>query len=343
MDPPLPSSPPGEATSRLAPREYRQARLPTYFTLNLMDSLLAELHTLRDWLRWGTSRFNEAGLVFGHGTDNAYDEAAYLILHALHLPPHRLDPFLDARLTHSERVAVLNLLQQRVARRVPAAYLTQEAWLGDFRFYVDERVIVPRSYFAELLAEGFSPWVEDAETIEDALDLCTGSGCLAILMAHAFPNATVDGADISPPALEVARRNVDAYGLAEQVRLVESDVFSGLQGRRYDLIISNPPYVTSASMAALPPEYRQEPVLALAAGDDGLDVVRRILQDARQHLKPGGLLAVEVGFNRDLVEAAFPDLPLTWLDTPSSEEKIFLIHGNDLPSSSPHKRSTRLA
>ncbi|MDD5248277.1 MAG: 50S ribosomal protein L3 N(5)-glutamine methyltransferase [Rhodocyclaceae bacterium] len=304
-----------------------------------MDSLLTELHTVRDWLRWGVSRFNEAQLCFGHGTENAYDEAAYLILHALHLPPDRLEPFLDARLAHAERLAVLNVLQQRISRRVPAAYLTHEAWLGDFRFYVDERVIVPRSYFAEMLAEGFAPWVDDAEAIADALDLCTGSGCLAILMAHAFPNARIDAADISPPALEVARRNVADYGLEEQVRLVESDVFSDLAGRRYDVIISNPPYVTAAAMAALPPEYRHEPALALGAGTDGLDIVRRILAEAARHLKPGGLLAVEVGHNRDLVDAAFPQLPLTWLDTPSSEGKVFLVHGDDLPAGG-RKRKT---
>ncbi|HEX8987935.1 MAG TPA: 50S ribosomal protein L3 N(5)-glutamine methyltransferase [Rhodocyclaceae bacterium] len=303
-----------------------------------MDSVLAELHTVRDWLRWGVSRFNEAKLFFGHGTDNAYDEAAWLILHALHLPPDRLEPFLEARLAHAERLAVLNLLQQRISRRVPAAYLTREAWLGDFRFYVDERVIVPRSYFAELLAEGFSPWVDDPDDVEDALDLCTGSGCLAILMAHAFPYAKVDAADVSPPALEVARRNIADYGLEERVRPVESDVFSGLKGRRYDLIISNPPYVTSAAMEELPPEYRHEPPLALGAGEDGLDVVRRILAEAADHLKPGGVLAIEVGHNRDLVEAAFPELPMTWLDTPSSEDKIFLVRADELPRPAVRRR-----
>jgi len=221
---------------------------------------------------------------------------------------------------------------------VPAAYLTREAWLGDFRFYVDERVIVPRSYFAELLAEGFAPWVEEPDDVEDALDLCTGSGCLAILMAHAFPYAKVDAADISPPALEVAHRNIADYGLEDRVRLVESDVFSGLKGRRYDLIISNPPYVTADAMETLPPEYRHEPALALGAGKDGLDVVRRILDGAANHLKPGGLLAVEVGHNRDIVDAAFPDLPLTWIDTPSSEDKLFLIRGDELPSTAAKRK-----
>lgn len=295
-----------------------------------MSELLDDLHTLRDWLRWGTSRFSEARLCFGHGCDNAHDEAAWLILHALHLPPDRLDPYLDARLTRHERLAVLEILQQRIARRLPAAYLTREAWQAGLRFYVDERVLIPRSYFADLLVDGFAPWIEDPHAIESALDLCTGSGCLAILMAHAFPDARIDAADISADALEVARRNVADHGLKERVRLVQGDLFAGLGKRRYDFILSNPPYVTTAAMHALPPEYRHEPENALAAGDDGLDVVRRILAGAKAHLKPGGLLAVEVGHNRALVEAAFPALPLTWLDTDSGEGKIFMLRREDL-------------
>jgi ribosomal protein L3 glutamine methyltransferase len=298
-----------------------------------MSELLDDLHTIRDWLRWGTSRFNEAKLFFGHGCDNAHDEAAWLILHALHLPPDRLEPYLDARLTRHERLAVLELLQQRIARRLPAAYLTHEAWQAGLRFYVDERVLIPRSYFADLLVEGFAPWVDDPFAIESALDLCTGSGCLAILMAHAFPHAQVDAADISKNALEVAKRNVADYGLKERVRLVQGDLFSGLGKRpcnRYDLIISNPPYVTTQAMQELPAEYRHEPENALAAGDDGLDIVRRILAGAKAHLKPHGLLAVEVGHNRDLMDAAFPELPLTWLDTESGEGKIFLLRREDL-------------
>lgn len=295
-----------------------------------MNSPLDDLATLRDWLRWAVSRFNEAGLFFGHGTDNAYDEAAWLILHALHLPPDRLEPFLDARLLPDERLAVLKLLQQRIARRLPAAYLTNEAWLGDFRFYVDERVIVPRSYFADLLAEGFSPWIADPEDVTDALDLCTGSGCLAILMAHAFPNARIDAVDLSPDALAVARRNIADYGLEDQIEAVESDLFAALGGRRYDLILSNPPYVTAEAMVDLPAEYRHEPAMALGAGPDGLDIVRRILEKAADHLKPGGWLAVEVGHNRSFVEEAFPELPLTWADTPSGEAKIFMIQREDL-------------
>ena len=295
-----------------------------------MNELLNELQTLRDWLRYAVSRFTEAGLFFGHGCDNAYDEAAWLILHTLHLPHHRLEPFLDARLTRNERLAVHHLIQQRIARRMPTAYLTNEAWLGEFRFYVDQRVIVPRSYFGELLEAGLAPWIEAPEKVRDALDLCTGSGCLAILMAHAFPEAQIDAVDLSPDALAVTQRNVAEYALEERIHLVATDLFAGLGKKRYDLILTNPPYVTSAAMAALPPEYRHEPALALAAGEDGLDLVRRILHRAGAHLKPQGLLAVEVGHNRNLVEIAFPDLPLTWIDCASAEGKIFIIQKEQL-------------
>jgi ribosomal protein L3 glutamine methyltransferase len=297
-----------------------------------MSGLIEDLVTVRDWLRWAVSRFNEVGLFYGHGTDNAYDEAVWLVLHALHLPLDRLEPFLDAHLTRTERQTVLNILEQRIVRRLPAAYLTNEAWLGDFSFYVDERVIVPRSYFAELLAERMAPWVLDPDGIHAALDLCTGSGCLAILMAHAFPNAVVDAVDISGDALAVARRNVGDYHLEERVHLIQSDLMNGLGGRRYDLIVCNPPYVTAESMAALPAEYRHEPALALAAGDDGLDIVRRLLAAAPERLTDDGLLMIEVGHNADLAEAAFPELPLTWVDAPSGEGKIFLLSRADLRS-----------
>ena len=299
----------------------------------MIDSLLDDLHTVRDWLRWGASRFSEAKLFFGHGCDNARDEAAWLVLHALHLPPDRpeqIEHYLDARLTRHERLAVLELLQQRIARRLPAAYLTHEAWQAGLRFYVDERVLIPRSYFADLLVEGFAPWIDDPYAIESALDLCTGSGCLAILMAHAFPAAKIDAADISKDALEVAKRNVADHGLKDRVRLVPGDLFAGLGKRRYDFILSNPPYVTAQAMRDLPPEYRHEPENALAAGDDGLDIVRRILAAAAKHLKPNGLLAIEVGHNRAIVESAFPDLPLTWLDTASGDGKLFMLHKEDL-------------
>lgn len=291
-----------------------------------MTALVDELLTVRDWLRWAVSRFRESRLFFGHGTDNAYDEAAYLILHALHLPLDRLEPFLDARLTLPERLAVFNILEQRIVRRLPAAYLTREAWLGDFRFYVDERVIVPRSYFAELLAEGLSPWLDDPEAVGSALDLCTGSACLAILMAHALPNAAIDAVDISSDALAVAERNVADYRLGDRIRLVRSDLFAALTACRYDLIICNPPYVTAASVATLPAEYRHEPALALGSGEDGLDVVRQLIDEAPSHLTAAGLLFVEVGHNADIVEAAFPDLPFTWVDAPSGEGKVFLLN-----------------
>ncbi len=290
-----------------------------------MAELLDELITVRDWMRYAVSSFQSSGLFFGHGCDNAYDEAAWLILHTLHLPGERLDAFADARLTRDERLAILNLLQQRIAKRIPTAYLIREAWLGEFRFYVDERVIVPRSFFAELLHDGFAPWIEDAQQVVDALDLCTGSGCLAVLLAHAFPTAQVDAVDLSRDALAVARRNVDDYDLSTRIELVESDLFAGLQGRSYDLIISNPPYVTTAAMASLPAEYRHEPTLALAAGNDGLDIVRRILADAPRYLKPGGLLAIEVGHNRELFDRAFPQLEPIWITSENHSDKIFIV------------------
>lgn len=290
-----------------------------------------ELRTVRDFLRYAVSRFGEAQLAFGHGSAEAYDEAAYLILHTLHLPLDRLEPFLDARLTRDERVRVAAVIDRRVEKRVPAAYLTHEAWLGDFRFYVDERVIIPRSHLAELITERFGPWVADSEAVGDALDLCTGSGCLAVLLAHAFPNARIDAVDISPEALEVARRNVADYGLGDRVQLLQSDLFGTLAGRRYDVIVSNPPYVTRAAMEALPAEYRCEPALALAAGEDGMDVVRRILSSAADHLKPGGVLVVEVGGNRALAEQAFPDIEFTWLETGAGADHVFLLQRRQLP------------
>jgi ribosomal protein L3 glutamine methyltransferase len=298
----------------------------------MINGATDELVTVRDWLRWAVSRFNEAGLHYGHGTDNAWDEAVWLVLATLHLPRDTLDPWLDARLTRSERLALLDMLQQRVVQRLPAAYLLQEAWLGPFRFYVDPRVIVPRSWFAELLEDGFAPWIEDPDAVGTALDLCTGSGCLAILLAHAFANAAVDAIDVSADALAVARRNIADYGLEHRVRAIESDLFAAVPDRRYDLIVCNPPYVTAAAMADLPAEYRHEPVLALAAGADGLDVVRRILAAAGAHLNPGGILAVEVGHNQDIVTAAFPELAAVWLDTEHAEGKVFLVMREDLPA-----------
>lgn len=291
----------------------------------MFNQAKTQLHTPRDLLRFAISRFNEAGLFFGHGCLNALDEAAYLILHALHLPHDRLDPFLDAKLLQTEVEVALHLIERRIVKRIPAAYLTHEAWLGDFKFYVDERVIVPRSFIAELLREQLAPWVENPEQVSSALDLCTGSGCLAILLAHAFPHAQVDAVDLSPGALEVARRNISDYGLTQQVSPIESDLFAALSGRTYDLIISNPPYVDQAAMDGLPQEYRHEPTLALASGKDGLDHIRRILRQAAQHLNPGGLLVVELGHNRAVLENAFPQLDCIWPDTSAGNESVFMI------------------
>lgn len=305
------------------------------------EGATAELLTLRDWLRFAVSRFNEAGLWFGHGSADAYDEAAYLLLHTLHLPLGRLEPFLDARLSADERNAVAMVLRRRVQERIPAAYLTHEAWLGEYRFYVDERVIVPRSYIAELLEEALTPWIGHAEDVSRALDLCTGSGCLAIILAHAFPAARIDAADVSDGALAVAARNVADYGLAERIDLIRSDLFDALAGRSYDLIVCNPPYVTVPAMRDLPAEYRHEPALALAGGEDGLDCVRRILRQARRHLTPSGILLVEIGHNRCEVENAFPRLPFTWLSTRSSEGTVFLLHADALPDATgEEKRGT---
>lgn len=290
------------------------------------------LITVRDWLRFAVSRFNEAGLFFGHGSDNAYDEAAYLILHTLHLPLDRLEPFLDASLTAGEAEEIQAVIERRVKERIPAAYITHEAWLGPHRFYVDERVIVPRSFIAELLHERLAPWVMDAEGVTRVLDLCTGSGCLAILAALAFPHAKVDAVDLSRDALDVARRNVADYGLDDRIELVESDLFAGLTGRSYDVIVSNPPYVNAESMAALPPEYLAEPTLALGSGEDGLDATRQILRQAKAHLNPGGLLVVEIGHNRDALEAAFPALPFTWLDTSGGDQFVLLLRREELVS-----------
>jgi ribosomal protein L3 glutamine methyltransferase len=290
----------------------------------------AELETLRDWLRYAVSRFTQTGLAFGHGCADAYDEAAYLLLHALHLPLERLEPFLDAKLTHAEKGELASLLTRRIEDHVPAAYLTHEAWLGDFRFYVDERVIIPRSFIAELLHDAFAPHVVDPESIRSALDLCTGSGCLAVMLAHAFHAADIDAADISSDALAVAQRNVSDYGLADRINLIRSDLFDNLPEKSYDLIISNPPYVTSVAMEALPREYRHEPEVALAGGDDGMDALRTILRDAPKFLEPNGLLVVEVGNNRLAAEEAFPRMPFLWLATPSADDSVFLLKREEI-------------
>ncbi|CAH2906675.1 MAG: Ribosomal protein L3 N(5)-glutamine methyltransferase (EC [uncultured Paraburkholderia sp.] len=277
------------------------------------------------------SRFNQAGLSFGHGSANAYDEAAYLVLHTLHLPLDLLDPFMDARLSAAEIDAVLNVIERRATERVPAAYITQEAWMHGFRFYVDERTIVPRSFIGELLQDGLQPYVEDSEQVSAVLELCTGSGCLAILAAHAFPNADIDAVDLSAPALEVAARNVADYKLDDRIALFEGDLYAPIAQRRYDVIISNPPYVNAASMRDLPAEYRHEPDMALAGGADGMDIVRRIIADARNWLTEDGVLVIEIGNERQHVEAAFGGLDLVWLSTSAGDDNVFLIQAADLP------------
>ena len=291
----------------------------------------SELLTVRDYLRYAVSRFNAAELFFGHGSDNAWDEAVYLTLHTLNLPLDRLEPFLDARLLPHEREALLEIFRRRCEERLPAAYLTNEAWLGEQRFYVDERVIVPRSFIAELLQEQLTPWIEDPWAINSALDLCTGSGCLAILTALAFPEAQVTAVDLSKDAISVAERNIADYHLNDRVHPILSDAFTQLKGQRFDLIISNPPYVDAKSVAALPPEYLHEPEMALGSGEDGLDFTHIILREAKKHLTPDGLLVVEIGHNREVLEAAYPKLPFTWLDTTAGDEYVFLLRAEDLP------------
>jgi ribosomal protein L3 glutamine methyltransferase len=295
------------------------------------DEAEQHLLTARDWLRYAVSRFNGARLVYGHGTATALDEAAFLILHTLHLPIDQLEPWLDARLLPRERKALNEIIERRISTRKPAAYLTNEAWIGSHSFYVDERVIVPRSYIGELLGEGLAGVIPEGSVIERVLDLCTGSGCLAILAALAFPKAKVDGSDISSDALAVAARNVRDYGLEDRVSLIRSDLLEGLGKRRYDLILANPPYVTAEAVAAFPPEYAAEPALAHAGGQDGLDLVRRILTHAGEHLAPEGVLIVEIGTGRGIVEREYPELPFLWLDTVESRGEVFALGRSDLP------------
>ena len=286
--------------------------------------------TLRDLLRYAVTRFATEGLYFGHGSNSAFDEAAYLILHTLKLPLDKLDPFLDARLLPEEMSAVMAMIDRRTSERLPAAYLTNEAWLTDYRFYVDERVIVPRSYIAELIPEHFQPWVGDAWNIHHVLELCTGSGCLAIMLADAFPNAQVDAVDLSLDALDVAKRNVEDYQLEKRVHLIASDLYEKLPPQKYDLIISNPPYVNSKAMTSLPAEYRHEPQMALAGGKDGMDLVRRIVKGAKDRLTTRGVLIVEIGNEFAHAETAFHDLGLTWLSTSAGDASVFLLTADQL-------------
>ncbi len=294
----------------------------------------SDLATVRDFLRLAVSRFNAAGIAYGHGTGDAVDEAAFLVLEGLNLPIDRLEPFLDARLLPEERRRLAGLIAARIETRKPAAYLLGRAYIRGIPFEVDERVIVPRSFIGELLfSETFAdggPLVEDREAVGAVLDLCTGSGCLAILAAMAFPNARVDAVDLSPDALAVARRNVALHGMKGRVRLREGDLFAPLGKARYDLIVTNPPYVDAEAMATLPAEYRHEPKMALAGGVDGLDIVRRILAEAPRRLKRGGGLVCEIGTGREILEAEYADLPFLWLDTEESEGEVFWLSADDL-------------
>ena len=288
---------------------------------------------VRDLIRYAVSRFNQAKLFFGHGSDNAWDEAVYLVLFALHLPPDQLEPFMDARVLPEERTRALDLIDRRCDAHVPAAYLTKESWLQGYRFHVDERVIVPRSPMAELLMTQLSPWVIDPYAVTSMLDLCTGSGCLAIIAAHQFPDAFVDATDISKDALDVAEINIREHHLNERVSVHHGSLYDPLPiGARYDVILSNPPYVNSASMSMLPQEYQHEPSLALAGGEDGMDLVRIIIEQAPAHLTDNGILLIEIGHERHFFEQAFPELDPVWLDTAESSDQILLLTREQLPS-----------
>jgi ribosomal protein L3 glutamine methyltransferase len=288
------------------------------------------LTTLGDYVRWGASRFKQAGLFFGHGTSNAIDEAAALALHALHLPHNLPSGYFSCKLTPEERQEVVDLFDRRIIERKPAAYLTNEAWFCGLPFYVDERVLVPRSPIAELIEKQFSPWVSDPDNVTDILDLCTGSGCIAIACAMAFPGADIDAADISPEALSVTKTNIVKHNLEGQVQSVQSDLFDALFGNHYDIIVSNPPYVGTEELRNLPPEYHAEPRLGLESGETGLDCVRRILAEAGYYLKPDGLLIVEVGNTADELEKAYPNVPFYWLDFERGGDGVFLLTAEQL-------------
>ena len=300
------------------------------------SNLVRELCTIRDWLRYTVSQFENADIFFGHGTTNSYDEAVWLIMSALHLPHETLNNFLDATVTENERKHIAHLIDQRINKRIPTAYLLREAWLRGFKFYVDERVIVPRSFIAELLdfnengEHGLQPWIEHPELINSAADICTGSGCLGVLLANAFPDAAIDVVDISVDAIAVCNINIANYGLQEQITAIESDMFIALAGKTYDLIISNPPYVDAPSMAKLPLEYQNEPQLALGSGSDGLDHTHTILREAAKYLNDEGLLVVEIGHNREALLNAYPDLPFVWLTVESGNQFVFLLSKKDL-------------
>ncbi len=291
----------------------------------------SELASVKDWLRYAVSRFNAARISYGHGTSNAIDEAAFLILASLDLPIDQLDAWIDCRLTIEERERIFRTIEERITTRKPASYLMRQAWIQGYKFYVDERVIVPRSFIGELICrDSLSSVVANPAAVGTVLDLCTGSGCLAILAAHAFPAAVIKAADISRDALAVAGLNVENYGLRDRIELIEGDLFDALKPETYDLIISNPPYVTAETLKAFPPEHAAEPRIAHDGGRDGLDVVKRILHSAGQFLTPDGSIIVEVGDARERLEAAYPSLPFLWLDTELSDAEVFMLTAADL-------------
>ncbi|MCD8547930.1 MAG: 50S ribosomal protein L3 N(5)-glutamine methyltransferase [Aeromonadaceae bacterium] len=289
-----------------------------------IDEAVSELRTVNDMMRWAVSCFNEAGLFYGHGTDNGWDEAVQLMLPSLHLPPFISDDIKAARLTRSERQLLAELVARRVEERLPAPYLTNKAWFAGLEFYVDERVIVPRSPIAELIARRFTPWLQSEP--RRIMDLCTGSGCIAIALAYAFPEAEVDALDISVDALNVAEINIQHHGLEERVIPIVSDVWQALPaGDQYDLIVSNPPYVDEEDMADLPDEFHHEPELALASGFDGLDLTRQILAKAADFLTDDGLLVVEVGNSQVHLSAQYPQVPFTWVEFEQGGHGVFVL------------------
>ena len=293
--------------------------------------ILNELSSIRDWLRYAVSQFEDSDVFFGHGTSNAYDEAVWLIFGFLHLPHDTIENFLDAHLTSKEKKDLSFLIKKRINDKIPTAYLLNEAWLRDYKFYVDERVIVPRSLIAESLSENLYPWIDDPEKIYSALDLCTGSGCLGIMMAHSFQHAMIDLVDLSEKALQVAEINVNHYGLHDRIELIQSDLFNGLEGKKYDLIISNPPYVNQTSVDSFPMEFLKEPSMALGSGEDGLDHTIRIIHEAKQYLNDDGMLIVEIGHNKEILLKKFPKLQFQWLDVSLGNDFVFMLEKSQLP------------
>lgn len=293
------------------------------------------LNTLKDFMRWGASRFNEAKLSFGHGMLTALDEAVYLTLRAVHLPIDTPEIYWDAALTETEKAKILDYFTQRIEGKKPAAYITQEGWFAGLPFYVDERTLIPRSPIAELVEAQFTPWV-DPYTVETVLDLCTGSGCIGIACAYAFPEASVDLVDISKDALDVANINIDRHNLSDRVTTIQSDLFSNLAGKKYDLIVSNPPYVDQEDMAILDDEFKHEPELGLYSGSDGLDATREILKQALNHLNPDGVLIVEVGNSQYALAEAYPEIPFYWLEFEKGGDGVFLLTAQQLKEYATH-------